>query len=157
MKLCKRTKKSKEQLYKVFTDKQNKSQAKEFSLVPFHKRIVFAPHCMRNISVCVAVERGSYYICKECGGCKINNLNNLVKKLNYQALYILKGGSSIVNIIKEQKPQGIVGIACSFEGAQAFKLLKEEDVSVQFVPLTKEGCTDTDVDLQEIEKILNQK
>jgi hypothetical protein len=157
MKLCKSAKKSNEQLYKIFTDKQNKLQAKKFASVPFNKRIVFVPHCMRNASVCIAVEKGSYYICKKCGGCKINKIDNLVKELNYPALYVLKGGRSIINIIKEQNPQAIVGIACFFEGAQAFKLLKETNVTVQFVPLTKDGCTDTDADLQEVEKILRQK
>jgi hypothetical protein len=33
-------------------------------------------------------------------------------------------------------------------------MLKDENVTVQFVPLTKDGCTTTDTDLTEVEKVL---
>ncbi|MDR3253730.1 MAG: DUF116 domain-containing protein [Endomicrobium sp.] len=154
MKLCKVAGKSKENVCKAFTDKQNKLQAKKFASVPFNKRIVVVPHCMRNTTVCTAVEKEGYYICKECGGCKISEISKLVKELNYKALYVLKGGRAIKNAVKEQPPQAIVGIACFFEGEQAFKLLKDDNVIVQFVPLNKDGCTATDTNLQEVEIIL---
>ena len=154
MGLCKLQKKNKEQTYKTFTFKQNNLQVKKFASVPFNQRIVFAPHCMRNTAVCVAIEKDSHYICKECGGCKISNISKLVTSLNYKVLYVVKGGRAIDKIIKEQKPKAIVGIACFFEGDQAFKMLKEENVVVQFVPLTKDGCVATDTDLMEVAKIL---
>ncbi|MDR3256514.1 MAG: DUF116 domain-containing protein [Endomicrobium sp.] len=157
MKVCKVSPKSKKQTYKTFTDKQNKLQSKKFASVHFNKRIVFAPHCMRNTAICIAAEKEGYYICAECGGCKINDISKLLKELNYHALYVLKGGRAIEKIIKEQKPAAIVGIACFFEGEQAFKILKDENIAVQFVPLTKDGCTTTDTNLKEIERVLKQK
>jgi len=156
MKLCKSFKKSKEQVYKAYTEKQNKVQQKSFAQIPFEKRLVFAPHCMRNTAVCIAEEKDSHYICKECGGCKMNDISKLVKKLGYGGLYILKGGRAIVKIINEQKPQAIVGIACFYEGEQAFKVTEDINVIVQFVPLTKDGCAATDTDMAEVEKILKQ-
>ncbi|MDR1417630.1 MAG: DUF116 domain-containing protein [Endomicrobium sp.] len=155
MKLCKLANKSKEQSYVVFTTKQNKLQEKRFASVSPKKRIVFAPHCMRNTSICSAIEKDSYYICADCGGCKITQINKLVKKLNYMALYIVKGGRAISKIVKEQSPEGIVGIACFFEGDQAFKMLKEENLAVQFVSLTKDGCSATDANLIEVERVLS--
>ncbi|MCL2484450.1 MAG: DUF116 domain-containing protein [Endomicrobia bacterium] len=157
MKLCRFPKKSKEQLYKIFTDKENKKQAKKFALTLFGERIVFAPHCMRNTVVCTAEEKDGWYICKECGGCKIKDISELVKKYEYKNLYILKGGRTIVKIIDEQKPKAIVGIACFYEGDQAFKILDDSAIAVQFAPLTKDGCSDTDVDLTEVENILKQQ
>ncbi|MDR0799929.1 MAG: DUF116 domain-containing protein [Endomicrobium sp.] len=154
MKLCKFPKKSKEQTYKTFINKQNKLQTKKFAYIPFNKRIVFAPHCMRNTTVCTAIEKDSYYICAECGRCKINNIIKLARGLNYQALYVVKGGRAIGKIIRDEKPEAIVGIACFFEGYQAFKILKDENTAVQFVPLTKDGCAATDTDLTEVEKVL---
>ncbi|MCA6080024.1 MAG: DUF116 domain-containing protein [Endomicrobium sp.] len=154
MKLCKFPKKSKEQIYKTFTDKQNKLQTKKFAHIPFNKRIIFAPHCMRNMAVCTAVEKDSYYTCAECGRCKINNIAKLARELNYQALYVVKGGRVIEKIIRDEKPEAIVGIACFFEGYQAFKILKDENIAVQFVSLTKDGCATTDTDLIEVEKVL---
>jgi hypothetical protein len=156
MKRCKFPTKSKEHAYKSFTDKQNNLQAKKFALVPFNKRILFAPHCMRNVAVCVAVDKGGYYICAECSGCKINAISKLVKQLNYKALYIAKGGRTIEKIVKEEKPESVVGIACFFEGYQSFKMLKDAHIALQFVPLTKDDCRATDTDLAEIERVLKQ-
>lgn len=155
MRLCKFSqKKSKEQIYKIFACKQNKLHASKFASVPFNKRIVFAPHCMRNTVICAAIEKARCYICTECGGCKISDITKLIRKLNYRGFYIVKGSRAIEKIIKEQKPKAIVGIACFFEGSQAFKVLKDENVAVQFVPLTKDGCAATDTDLTEVEKVL---
>jgi hypothetical protein len=155
MKWCKVVKKSKERSYIVLTTKQNKLQEKSFASVSPKKRIVFAPHCMRKTLICKAIEKDSYYICSECGGCKIAQISKLVKKLNYMAMYIVKGGRAISKIIKEQKPEAILGIACFFEGNQAFKMLKEENLAVQFVSLTKDGCSTTDTDLKEVERVLS--
>jgi hypothetical protein len=154
--VCKFPAKNKEHAYKSFTVKQNNLQAEMFALVPFNKRIVFAPHCMRNVSVCTAVDNGGYYVCAECGGCKINAISKLVKQLNYKALYVAKGGRTIEKIIEKKKPEAIVGIACFFEGDQAFRVLKDMCIALQFVSLTKDGCTATDTDLIKVEKILKQ-
>ncbi|MDR3071531.1 MAG: DUF116 domain-containing protein [Endomicrobium sp.] len=156
MGLCKIARKSKEQVYQTFTNKQNKFLAKKFSAVPFDDRIVFAPHCMRNTAVCSAVEESSYYICVGCGGCGISNIRNFVKELNYKALYVVKGARAIDKIVKEQKPKAIVGIACFFEGVQAGKMLKGSGMAAQFIPLTKDGCAATSTDLTKVEKILKQ-
>jgi hypothetical protein len=147
--------KNKEQVYRVFTYKQNKLQAKKFAATPNSERIVFAPHCMRNIGVCVAIEKESYYVCMRCGGCKMYKISEFVRKSNYKGLYVVKGGRTITKIIKEQKPKAIVGIACFFEGNQVFKMLKNEDIAIQFVPLIKDGCSATDTDLTEVARVLN--
>lgn len=156
MKLCKYPKKSKEQIYKAFTDKQNKSQQKKFASIPFEKRIVFAPHCMRNTAVCTAIEKDSYYVCRECGGCTINNISKLTKELGYMGLFTVKGGRALVKLCNEHKPEAVVGIACYFEGEQGFNVLKDTDIVVQYIPLTKDGCANTDADMNEVEKILGQ-
>ncbi|MDR1511716.1 MAG: DUF116 domain-containing protein [Endomicrobium sp.] len=157
MKLCRFSQKSKECVCRIFANKQNKIQEGRFASVSFNKRLVFVPHCMRNTLICTAKEKGSYYICSGCSGCKISKINELVKKLNYKALYVLKGGRTIEKIIKEQKPKAIVGVACFSEGYQAFKILKDKNVAVQFVPLKKDGCTNTDIDMKEAEMILKYK
>jgi len=151
MKLCKLPKKSKEQIYKSYAEKQNKAQSGKFASVPFEKRLVFVPHCMRNSSVCKASEKDSFYICARCGACKIGDMARLAKELGYGGFYILKGGRAIIKIIGEQKPLAVLGVACFFEGSEAFKLTRDLNIAVQFVPLTKDGCASTDADLTEFE------
>jgi hypothetical protein len=150
MNLCKIIKNKKESSHKTFTDKQNKLSLNKFSKIPFNERIVFVPHCLRKTDLCQAKECGSFYICAGCGQCKIAQIDKLAKELNYKKLYILKGGRAILKIIEADKPKAILGVACFFEGYQAFKLLKDTNIVIQFVSLTKDGCADTDLDLSEI-------
>ncbi|MDR3048853.1 MAG: DUF116 domain-containing protein [Elusimicrobiota bacterium] len=154
MNLCKIVKKSKEQARRVFTQKQNKTFLKKFSKTPFNERIIFVPHCMRKTSLCKAEERDSYYICANCGQCKIGAINELAKDFGYKSVYILKGGRAITKIIETVHPKAVLGIACFYEGDLAFKLLKDYDLAVQFVGLTKDGCADTDADLSAVSAIL---
>lgn len=107
---------------------------------------------MRKTQVCKAVEKDGYYCCARCGACKIGAIAKLADSLGYPPLLILKGGRAILRIVKEAKPRAVVGVACFFEGDQAFRMLREYDpaIAVQFIPLTKDGCSDTDADLGEI-------
>ena len=137
--------------------KLNEKYKDSFEKTPFKDRIVLVPRCMRNISVCCAKEQGPYFICKNCGGCTIGKIDALMKKLGYGSLYILKGGSAVPKIIKEQKPKALVGIACSVEGVPLFNAAQDENVIAQFALLLKDGCADTDADIEEIEKLLKLK
>ncbi|MDR2708849.1 MAG: DUF116 domain-containing protein [Elusimicrobiota bacterium] len=155
MNLCK-NKTSKIENYKKFTQKQNKIFAKSFINTPVGKRVIFMPHCMRNVKVCKAVEHGSYYICACCGGCKIGQIYEMAKSLGYRELFILKGGRAILKIIDEIKPEAVVGAACFFEGKEAFVLLKDKKIAVQFVALSRDGCADTDINIEDVKEILKQ-
>jgi hypothetical protein len=69
-------------------------------------------------------------------------------------LFILKGGRTIEKLIKELKPAAILGVACYFEGSQGMDLCDKENITVQFVPLTKDGCANTDIDLDEVLQVI---
>ena len=148
-------KKGSQEKYKAVTEKNNKSMLKKFTLTPFGQRIIFAPHCMRCVPGCRATDHNTYYICNECKKCKIDDVSSLARRLGYKAVYIAKGGSAIKGIVERDKPQAVLGIACYFEGAQAAELVNNSHIAVNFVPLSKDGCNATDVDITEVEKIMN--
>ena len=154
MKLCIFPKKSDEEKNKALTDKKNRQMSEAFSAIPYSERIVLVPHCMRNNKRCKAKEMGSYYICVECGACKIGNISKKSKELNYKALYILKGGKAVKKLVEELKPKATLGVACHFEGVLGMQESEKHGLVVQFVPLTKDGCVDTDVNLEEVFKAL---
>ena len=157
MKLCKVLEKPAEELNKKIASRKNRAMEKVFSAVPFGERVVFVPHCMRNISKCKAKEMGSYYLCAECGACKIGPISKKAKGLGYKGLFVLKGGKAIRNLSRELKPGAIIGVACFFEGVQGIKEGEKNKVPVQFVALTKDGCVDTDVNLEDVYKTLEKK
>ena len=69
----------------------------------------------------------------------------------------MKGGKAIYNILVEQKIKAVVAVACHFEGAQGIKMTDKLKVITQFVPLLKDGCCDTDVDIEKVKQIMELK
>jgi hypothetical protein len=151
---CVKPKNLKQKSYEFLTGKKNRQHARDFAGTPYAQRVIFVPQCMRNIEKCRAKEEGGYYICAECGFCKIAPISKKAKELGYKALFILKGGRIIEKIMKDLKPRAVLGIACFYEGAEGMKICEKNSVIVQFVPLTKDGCVATDVNLDEVLKIL---
>src|SRR3989339_902852 len=153
MKLCIFPVKTSENLNKIIVEKKNKKYAKSFSAAGFSERVIFLPHCMRNIEKCKAKEMGSYYLCMKCGACKAGDISKKAEELGYKAVYILKGGKAVEKLSSEIKPRAVLGVACFFEGVQGMELSEKRKMAVQFVPLTKDGCVATDVDLEEVFKV----
>ena len=141
--------------HKKFTDSKNKKNAALFRSIPGGKKMVLVPQCMRNIAKCKAKEFGSYYLCLKCGGCKIKEIANAAEKAGYLGLKILKGGSTVKKIISEAKPEGILGVACYFEGAQGIKECEKHGICVYFYPLSKDGCENTDLELEGLLDFIN--
>ena len=54
----------------------------------------------------------------------------------------------------EQKIKAVVAVACHFEGVQGIKMTDSLKVIAQFIPLLKDGCYNTDVDVNDVEKIM---
>lgn len=157
MKLCVFPKKTDEEKNKALTDRKNARMSAAFAATPYQERVVFVPHCMRNVEKCKAKEMGSYYICVECGACKIAAISKKSKELGYKALYILKGGKAVKKLTEEIKPKAVLGVACYFEGVMGMDESEKHGLIAQFAPLTKDGCVDTDVDLDKVFEALSKK
>ena len=157
MKLCIFPKKTDEQKNRELTSKKNLRYAGQFASIPYSERAVLVPHCLRNIEKCKAKEMGSHYICVECGGCKIGQISKKSKELGYKAIYVLKGGKAVKKLTEEINPKAVLGVACHFEGVMGMEESEKHGLIVQFVPLTKDGCVDTDVNLEEVFKSLERK
>lgn len=157
MKLCKKIFTINNSNYLKFIEKKNSAMADKFRAIVCAERIVLLPHCMRNSKLCKATDEGTFYSCAKCGCCKIAQIQKLADELGYKKVYIMKGGKAIYNILVEQKIKAVVAVACHFEGAQGIKMTDSLKVIAQFVPLLKDGCCDTDVDVEKVKQIMEQK
>ena len=116
-------------------------------------KIILVPQCLRNLRKCKAKDYGGYFLCAECGACKINFITKTARETGHRGPFILKGGRAVIKLIQELKPKAIFGIACVYEGELGIKECERHKIPVQFVQLTKDGCINTDVDLK---KVLNR-
>ncbi|MEM3411831.1 MAG: DUF116 domain-containing protein [archaeon] len=132
----------------------NKIFEQSYLKTPYQNRILFLPQCLRD-SKCIAKlspEKGI-----ECISCNVSCLANKIKKeaedLGYK-VFIVPGSSFIKRIILKEKPKAILGVACIPEVKQGLELCMDFSIPAQGVPLTRAGCMNTQVDLDEVfEKI----
>ncbi len=139
----------------VFVKIKNELNREEFSKVPYDKRALFLPHCLRHAKLCEARVNGVGYECRECGRCKIYGLKKEAEKLGYK-VYIVPGGSMVFKILKKTKPKAVAGVACYFELEQAIEKLSRAGIPHLSVPLSKDGCKNTKVDVKSVMDILKE-
>jgi len=71
--------------------------------------------------------------------------------LGYKAVCVAPGGALALRFVRETSPRAVVAIACGkelAEGEEAVRSLPEPRPEVFVLPLSRDGCVDTEVDLQ---------
>jgi hypothetical protein len=110
-------------------------------------RALFLPHCSRKYmdSRCKASFDPAIptYVCAHCSpDCLVNKADCAARKKGYD-VYILPGGSCITKILKAQKYEGIVGVACGEEIRLSNDIIHGGKLTGQAIPLIKNGCANT--------------
>jgi hypothetical protein len=134
--------------------RKNRDHALGFLRTPYAERLILVPQCLRSTTACRAEERKHEYVCAQCGGCKIGEISRRAGDLGYTDVKILKGGSALTRLLEEIRPKAVLGIACSGEGLIGILACERAGVPVICVPLLKDGCADTDVDLSDVAGVL---
>ncbi|WP_406661064.1 DUF116 domain-containing protein [Methanolobus sp. ZRKC3] len=112
------------------------------------ERVIFLPQCLRSPKCKARCDPIIGYECKICGLCDIGNVCEAAEKYNFQ-VYIIPGGSFVKKIIKAHRPKSCIGVACYPELAESMQGCSPFMV-VQGISLTRDGCFDTRVDVNEI-------
>jgi len=135
---------------------QNVSERERFEKTK--KRALFLPHCSRKYmdNRCQASFNSELpsYKCGHCSeDCLVNKATKLGEKKGYD-VYVLPGGSCVLNILKRNKYEGVIGVACSQEVKLGGDGLRQMGLAGQAIPLIKNGCANTSFSLQSLEKTL---
>jgi hypothetical protein len=129
---------------------------KEFyKVIPKKDRVVFIPHCLRNVKECkMPIDEDGYH-CLKCGKCVIGEIVEECER-NEMKYFIVGGGSHVINIVNKYKPKAVLGIACFNELQMAVeKLGGGSKFPGQGVMLKKDGCINTEVDMGEVKEKIN--
>jgi uncharacterized protein len=126
----------------------------EFKKVPYNERVLFLPHCSRNMKVCKAESNGEGIICKHCGGCDIDEAKKMAENLGYKKVFVVPGGSMVKKLLVTYEPKASVGVCCFEEAQLAFDMLKGTGIVPQVAMLLRDGCKDTMINLPLLEQKL---
>ena len=126
------------------------------------ERILLLPHCLRHSSACQAIYNQNGLQCQGCDpDCAVNRLTTAAIRNGYKAVCVAPGGKLAIKFVKEKRPKAIVAVACDkelAEGMQGVNELEKESINPVMVvlPLVKDGCVDTEVDIEEAIKVINR-
>ena len=138
--------------YKIGIDFYNKYYTEKFNTTK--NKILILPHCLRDLK-CPAKLGANGIECVFCKKCPLGDIIKTAKENNYK-VYIVPGSTFLKRILKENKPDGVFGVACYRDLFYGMNYLSRKGVATQGQALLKDGCINTMVDVEELIERLNQ-
>jgi geranylgeranyl diphosphate synthase, type II len=124
----------------------NEMWRESLASVPFERRLLLLPKCMRVEAKCPAPFDEFGLLCKQCGLCTIQDLTVEAERLGY-AVLVAEGSAIVMSIIQTGKIDAIVGVSCLSVLEQAFPYMEAAAIPGVAIPLLQDDCIDTTVDL----------
>jgi hypothetical protein len=132
----------------------NEMWRESLAAVPYERRLLLLPKCLRVESKCPAPFDEFGLLCKQCGLCTIQDLQSEAEKLGY-AVLVAEGSAIVMSLIQTGKVEAIVGVSCLSVLERAFPYMEAAAVPGVAVPLLQDDCIDTTVDLDWIWDVIH--
>ncbi|MDB6064730.1 MAG: hypothetical protein JWR26_938 [Pedosphaera sp.] len=124
----------------------NEMWREQLASVPYERRLLLLPKCLRVESKCPAPFDEFGLLCKQCGLCTIQDLQAEAEKLGYATL-VAEGSAIVMSLIQTGKVEAIVGVSCLSVLERAFPYMEAAAIPGVAIPLLQDDCIDTTVDL----------
>ncbi|HEX2488317.1 MAG TPA: polyprenyl synthetase family protein, partial [Blastocatellia bacterium] len=125
----------------------------QFVSIPFHKRILLLPHCLKHVEACSAHYDEFGLHCEDCGACSIGDFKIKAEKLGYKIM-VAEGTPIVLKVIVSGYIDGILGIACLNVLEKAFEKVVQSGVPAYAIPLHSSNCKSTTVDNEWVMEVL---
>ena len=114
--------------------------------MPFDRRLLLLPKCLRVEDKCPAPFDEFGLLCKQCGLCTIQDLQEEAERLGY-AVLVAEGSALVMALIQTGKIDAIVGVSCLSVLERAFPYMEAAAIPGVAIPLLQDDCKDTAVDI----------
>lgn len=118
---------------------------RQFLAVPFERRMLLLPHCLKHAEGCPADYDEFGLDCETCGACSIADYKVKAEKLGYKVL-VAEGSPVVLKIIVAGYIDGILGVACLNVLEKAIDKVLIAGVPSYAVPLHSGDCKNTSLD-----------
>jgi geranylgeranyl pyrophosphate synthase len=125
----------------------------QFVSIPFNKRILLLPHCLKHVEACSAHYDEFGLHCEDCGACSIGDFKVKAEKLGYKIM-VAEGTPIVLKVIISGYVDGILGIACLNVLEKAFEKVVQSGVPAYAIPLHSSNCKSTTVDNDWVMEVL---
>lgn len=118
---------------------------RQFMAIPFDKRMLLLPHCLKHAEGCPAEYDQFGLDCETCGACSIADYKVKAEQLGYKVL-VAEGSPVVLKIIVSGYIEGILGVACLNVLEKAIDKVLIAGVPSYAVPLHSGDCKNTSLD-----------
>jgi len=118
----------------------------QLATVPYERRLLLLPKCLRVEDKCPAPFDDFGLLCKQCGLCSIQDLQSEAERLGY-AVLCAEGSALVMAIIQTGKIDAIVGVSCLSVLEKAFPYMESAAIPGVAIPLLQDDCKDTSIDM----------
>jgi geranylgeranyl diphosphate synthase type II len=117
----------------------------QFLAIPFERRLLLLPHCLKHADGCPADYDEFGLDCEKCGACSIADYKVRAEQLGYKVL-VAEGSPIVLKIIVSGHVDGILGVACLNVLEKAIDKVLLAGVPSYAVPLHSGDCKNTKLD-----------
>ncbi len=114
--------------------------------VPYDRRLLLVPKCLRVEEKCPAPFDEFGLLCKECGLCSLQDLTVEADRLGY-AVLVAEGSAIVRQMIETGKIEVVVGVSCLNVLEKCFPHMEAAAIPSVAIPLLQDDCVGTTVDL----------
>ncbi len=123
----------------------NEFWREQVQAIPFHRRLLLLPHCLKHAEGCPADYDEFGLDCKKCGACSVADFKVKAEELGYKVL-VSEGTPIVLKIIVSGHIDAIVGVACLNVLEKALDKVLIAGVPSVAAPLLSSNCKSTSVD-----------
>jgi geranylgeranyl pyrophosphate synthase len=124
--------------------------------IPYERRLLLLPLCLRNVSDCPAELDEFGLLCEECGRCNIGELQSIAEDLGYVVL-VAEGSTVVSRLLEGGKVDAVVGVSCLNALEKSFPHMADGAIPGLAIPLTVDGCVSTEMDMDHVREAIRLK
>jgi geranylgeranyl pyrophosphate synthase len=122
--------------------------------VPFDRRILLLPQCLRAVESCRATVDSIGVLCAHCGACPIDAIQTQAEQLGYLVL-VAEGATVVRRLVESGQADAVIGVSCLPVLERVFAHLASGAIPALALPLLSDGCRNTAVDLHQLERLIH--
>lgn len=125
----------------------NEIWRKYIAAIPFHRRLLLLPQCLRNTKSCQGVFDDLGLICAGCKNCRIDYVLNKAGQLGYTTL-VAEGTTMAIGLVEEGAIDAVIGVSCMSVLQRSFGPVTRAALPGIGIPLLNDGCENTTIDYE---------
>lgn len=122
--------------------------------IPFQRRILLLPQCLKNSEYCNAPVDELGLICQNCGRCSIPEIIEKAEEKGYHVI-VSEGTGAVSMLLESGKIECVIGVGCLDSLERTFPLTTSQAIPSIAVPLFDSDCKDSKLYINWLYEILD--